>query len=230
MAFVSGQRVTIVPPSTMAGLHGIVQGPTKGLEAFTVRLDGAIIICPTKNLVSHHGRNDTSSEDEDEDRVPPLLSSYSSASGGNNAASAATASGTHVTSAALLHHWNQRLYALEETSKTDAAKIDLLERKVVAMESQAESFWEMHSRSTERIEKLEKRQGRRADALEETAKTDAVKIATLEEDAELMQGVMREMREEMSVMRRQFSGMSRDLSAAEGSINILLRATTEAFR
>ena len=170
MAFVAGQRVTIIPPSTMAGLHGIVQGPTKGLEAFTVRLDGAIIICPTKNLVSHHGRNDTSSEDEDEDRVPPLLSSYSSASGGNNAASAATASGTHVTSAALLHHWNQRLYALEET-----------------------------------------------------AKTDAVKIATLEEDAELMQGVMREMREEMSVMRRQFSGMSRDLSAAEGSITILLR-------
>ena len=236
MAFVSGQRVTIVPPSTMAGCHGIVQNPTKGVDAYTVRLDGDTIIIPTAHIVSHHGRTDDEDEDSDDDDLPALHSTWHA--GGSS-------SGVAV-------------LPMSQESLMQSVKIDVLERKVTAMENQAGTFWAMHERAMERIEKIEKRQGPRLHMLEETVKSDAVKILTLEEDSELMQGAMRAMKEtvksdavkiltleedselmqgamramkeEMSVMRRQFSGMSRDLSAAEGSIHILLRATTQAFR
>ena len=39
LAFTRGQRVSILPPSPLAGLYGIVQGPASMIEGFLIRLD-----------------------------------------------------------------------------------------------------------------------------------------------------------------------------------------------
>ena len=210
MAFVAGQRVTIIPPSTMAGLHGIVQGPTEGLEAFTVRLDSSdsLFICPTKNLVSHHGRNDiSSSDDEDEDAKYVIGQKFEVEVFGVEddgykvrcadgqlwlfkrvplllSSSSASASGTQVVAdASLLHHWNSRIHMLETSSTADASKIAMLEERLEGTQEALESVCE---------------------------------------DLEVMQGGMQTTREELTMLREQVANLSLDLTAVEGSITVLL--------
>ena len=52
MAFVTGQRVTIIAPSSMAGCKGSIHGPLEDLDAYSVRLDGSdsLFVCMPQNL------------------------------------------------------------------------------------------------------------------------------------------------------------------------------------
>ena len=207
MAFVAGQRVTIIPPSTMAGLHGIVQGPTKGLEAFTVRLDGSLFICPTQNLVSDYSERIAMLSSDDEDTPYVLGQKFVVEIFGVEeegykvrcadgqlwlfkrvplllSSSSASASGTQVVAdASLLHHWNSRIHMLETSSTAEASKIAMLEERLEGTQEALESVCE---------------------------------------DLEVMQGGMQTTREELTMLREQVANLSLDLTAVEGSITVLL--------